>query len=77
MNLFPKYTPAELCLFKYHRILKAKDIHRLCVAMYMYKMLNIGVMYMYKMLNIGVHASLLQTLDLQTPNQTPSIRSPD
>ena len=38
-NLFRKNTPSNASPFKEHRILKIKDVHRLYVTMYMYRML--------------------------------------
>ena len=63
-NLFRKNTPINASPFKKHRILKIKDVHRLYVAM-----------YMYRMLYMDAHQDLLNSIDLRTTNHDHNTRS--
>ena len=63
-NLFRNSTPAGASPFKEHRILKIKDVHRLCVAM-----------YMYRMLYMDIHQDVLNSLDLRTSTHVHNTRS--
>ena len=43
LNLFSRFHTDGRCIFKAEKILKVLDVYRLRVAMYMYKMINMGM----------------------------------
>ena len=65
-NLFKNFTPNNASPFIEHRILKLEDVHRLFVAM-----------YMYKMLYMNLHQDLLAALDLRPIAHEHNTRSQD
>ena len=63
-NLFQCHSPQETVIFKQNRILKLEDIHRLYIAV-----------YMYKILKMNLYPSLQVDLGLEYPEHTYSTRT--
>ena len=41
-NLFSKFCPPNVCIFKYMKLLKLRDLHHFYVGIYMYKVIKLN-----------------------------------